>query len=83
MHILVVEDEQRMAKLIRQGLTEAAYAVDIVGRGDEVLGWVKSTTYDVILLDIMLPGMSGLEVCRELRSEGFNMPILMLTARDL
>ncbi len=82
MHILVVEDEQRMAKLIRQGLTEAAYAVDIVGRGDEVLGWVKSTTYDVILLDIMLPGMSGLEVCRELRSEGFNMPILMLTARD-
>ena len=82
MRILVVEDEPRMAALIRQGLTEEAYAVDTVGRGDEVLDWVQSAEYDLILLDIMLPGMSGLDVCRDLRNRGYQMPILMLTARD-
>lgn len=82
MRILVVEDESRMAALIRQGLTEEAYAVDTVGRGDEVLDWVESAEYDLILLDIMLPGISGLDVCRNLRDRGYQMPILMLTARD-
>lgn len=82
MRILVVEDEPRMAALIRQGLTEEAYAVDTVGRGDEVLDWVESAEYDLILLDIMLPGISGLDVCRDLRDRGYQMPILMLTARD-
>lgn len=82
MRILVVEDEPRMAALIRQGLAEEAYAVDTVERGDEVLDWVQSADYDIILLDIMLPGMSGLEVCRDLRDRGFQTPILMLTARD-
>ena len=82
MRILVVEDEPRMAELIRQGLAEETYAVDIVGRGDEVLDWVHSAAYDIILLDIMLPGMNGLEVCRQLRDDGLQTPILMLTARD-
>ncbi len=82
MRVLVVEDEPRMAALIRQGLVEEAYAVDVVGRGDEVLDWVQSATYDVILLDIMLPGMNGLEVCRQLRDQGYQIPVLMLTARD-
>ena len=82
MGVLVVEDDPRMGALIRQGLTEEAYAVDTVGRGDEVLDWLQSANYDIVLLDIMLPGLSGMEVCRELREKGYQMPILMLTARD-
>ncbi len=82
MRVLVVEDEPRMAKLIQQGLEEEAYAVDVVDNGNDVLLWAQSADYDIILLDIMLPGMNGLDVCRQLRAEGFNMPVLMLTARD-
>lgn len=82
MRVLVVEDEPRMANLIRQGLEEEAYAVDVVNNGRDVFPWVQSADYDIILLDIMLPGMNGLDVCRQLRAEGFNMPVLMLTARD-
>ena len=82
MRVLIVEDEPRMAALIRQGLEEEAYAVDVVGDGREVLIWVQSAAYDMILLDIMLPGMNGLDVCRLLRAEGYTMPILLLTARD-
>ncbi len=82
MRVLVVEDEPRMAALIRQGLEEEAYAVDVVGNGRDVLLWVQSAAYDIILLDIMLPGMNGFDVCRQLRDEGFKMPIIMLTARD-
>lgn len=82
MRVLVVEDEPRMAALIQQGLTEESYAVDTVSRGDEVLDWIQSAEYDIVLLDIMLPGKNGLEVCRELRDKGYRMPILMLTARD-
>ncbi|MCB8928609.1 MAG: response regulator transcription factor [Ardenticatenaceae bacterium] len=82
MRVLVVEDEPRMAALIQQGLEEEAYAVDVVGNGRDVQLWVESATYDMVLLDIMLPGMSGLDVCRQLRAAGHNMPILMLTARD-
>ena len=82
MRVLVVEDEPRMANLIRQGLEEEAYAVDVVNNGRDVFPWVQSADYDIILLDIMLPGMNGLDVCRQLRAKGFNMPVLMLTARD-
>lgn len=82
MRILVVEDEARMARLLRQGLEEETYAVDLVGNGAEVLDWVQSAAYDLILLDIMLPGMDGVSVCRQLRAKGYTMPILMLTARD-
>ncbi len=71
MRVLVVEDEPRMAALIRQGLEEEAYAVDVVENGRDVLLWVQSAEYDIILLDIMLPGMNGLDVCRQLRDEGF------------
>ena len=71
MRILVVEDESRMAALIRQGLEEDAYAVDVVGNGAQVLDWVESATYDVVLLDIMLPGVDGLTVCRTLREKGY------------
>ncbi|MCB8960314.1 MAG: response regulator transcription factor [Ardenticatenales bacterium] len=82
MRVLIVEDEPRMAALIKQGLEEEAYAVDIVDNGAEVFLWVDAATYDVILLDIMLPGLNGLEVCRQLRERGHQMPVLMLTARD-
>ncbi len=81
MRVLVVEDEPRMAKLIRQGLEEEAYAVDVIGNGAEVLDWVQSTTYDLVLLDLMLPGLDGMSVCRQLRRHDYTMPILMLTAR--
>ncbi len=82
MRVLVVEDEPRMAALLRQGLEEDAYAVDVVGNGLEVLEWVQSAAYDLVLLDIMLPGMDGFDVCQTLRRQGYTMPILMLTARD-
>jgi len=82
MRVLVVEDEPRMAALIRQGLEEDNYAVDTVDNGPEVFDWVASAAYDIIVLDIMLPGMDGLSVCRKLRGKGYVMPILMLTARD-
>jgi DNA-binding response OmpR family regulator len=82
MRVLVVEDESRMVALIRQGLEEESYAVDVVGSGTEVLAWVESAAYDMILLDIMLPGMNGVDVCRQLRTKGYTTPILMLTARD-
>ncbi|MCA9911951.1 MAG: response regulator transcription factor [Anaerolineae bacterium] len=82
MRILVVEDEIRMAKLIKQGLEEDQYAVDMIHNGAEVFDWVHTASYDLIVLDIMLPGMNGMDVCRKLRAEGLSMPVLMLTARD-
>ncbi len=82
MRVLVVEDETRMAGLIRQGLEEEAYAVDVVGDGISALARVRNAEYDIVLLDIMLPGVDGVEVCRRLRRQGYGMPILMLTARD-
>jgi two-component system OmpR family response regulator len=82
MRILVVEDEHRMAMLIKQGLEEDSYAVDVVEDGASVLRRVQSADYDLVLLDVMLPGMDGIEVCRLLRRKGYVMPILMLTARD-
>jgi DNA-binding response OmpR family regulator len=82
MRILVVEDENRMADLIQQGLEEEAHAVDVIGNGAAVFDWIKSVNYDVLLMDIMLPGKDGITVCKELRAAGYTMPILMLTARD-
>lgn len=82
MRVLLVEDEPRMARLVRQGLEEDSYAVDTVNNGNMVVNWVRSASYDIVVLDIMLPGMNGLEVCRQLRTLGFRMPVLMLTARD-
>ncbi|HRA47320.1 MAG TPA: response regulator transcription factor [Thermomicrobiales bacterium] len=82
MRILVVEDETRLADLIKRGLTHEGHAVDLAGDGEEGLDWVSAATYDVIVLDIMLPGISGLEVCRVLRQRQVTTPILLLTARD-
>ena len=82
MRILVVEDEVRIADFISRGLSEQGYAVDVAYDGDEALGWADVAQFDVIILDVMLPVRSGIEVCRTMRQRGIRIPILMLTARD-
>jgi two-component system OmpR family response regulator len=82
MRILVVEDEARLATLLRKGLMEEGHAVDLAGCGEEALDRVADTNYDVIVLDIMLPGIDGFAVCRHLRQDRVQTPILLLTARD-
>lgn len=83
MRILLVEDEQDFARLLARGLRECAYAVDIAPDGGSALEKASANLYDLVILDIMLPGLSGLEVCRRLRGEyRFTRPILMLTALD-
>jgi two-component system, OmpR family, response regulator len=79
---LVVEDELKMAALLRRGLVEEGYAADGARTGEDALRMARSTAYDAIVLDVMLPGLDGFGVCRELRSSGVWTPILMLTARD-
>jgi DNA-binding response OmpR family regulator len=81
MHILVVEDEQRLAALIRRVLVEERHAVDVAHDGDTGLDLADSDTYDLVILDIMLPGKDGFEVCRQMRADGVETPVLMLTAR--
>jgi two-component system, OmpR family, copper resistance phosphate regulon response regulator CusR len=80
--ILLVEDETRVAALLAKGLREHAHAVDVAEDGDRALEEAAASEYDLVILDVLLPGRSGLEVCRELRAHGCAMPILMLTARD-
>ncbi len=79
---LVVEDEVKMAALLRRGLAEDGYATDVAKTGDDALWMARAAPYDVIVLDVMLPGRDGFAVCRELRESGIWAPILMLTARD-
>jgi two-component system OmpR family response regulator len=82
MRALVVEDELKMAALLRRGLVEEGYAADIARTGEDAIDMAGATPYDAIVLDVMLPGLGGIEVCRELRASGVWTPILMLTARD-
>lgn len=82
MRILVVEDEDRIARFLKKGLEEESYAVDVAADGPAALDWVAGAQYNVILLDVMLPGLNGFEVSRILRERGITTPILMLTARD-
>ena len=81
MHILVVEDEQRLAYLLRRVLLEERHTVDLAHDGNTGLDLALSDTYDVVILDIMLPEIDGVEVCRQMRAERIMSPILMLTAR--
>jgi two-component system OmpR family response regulator len=80
--VLIVEDEVKMASLVRRGLRNEGIAADVAIRGEDALWMAEATDYDAIVLDVMLPGIDGLEVCRRLRSEGVWSPVLMLTARD-
>ena len=81
MRILVVEDEPVAAAVLAKGLREHSYAVDVVADGSDVLEQVAINEYDLLVLDVLLPGLNGLEVCRQLRETGATVPILMLTAR--
>src|ERR1700731_847616 len=82
MRLLLVEDDARIARFVAKGLREQAYAVDVANTGDDALYQAAINTYDLVILDVMLPGRDGFEVCGELRKSGQRMPILMLTARD-
>jgi len=82
MRLLLVEDDARIARFVAKGLREQAYAVDVANTGDDALYQAAINTYDLVILDVMIPGRNGFEVCRELRKSGQRMPILMLTARD-
>lgn len=82
MRILLVEDEPDAARMLARGLREQSYAVDVAADGEAALDQAQVNDYDLIILDVILPRKSGLEVCGELRDEGYSTPILMLTARD-
>jgi two-component system OmpR family response regulator len=82
MRVLIVEDDVKMAGLLRRGLLEEGLAADIAQVGDDALWMAGATEYDAIVLDVMLPGMDGFELCRRLREAGRWSPVLMLTARD-
>lgn len=82
MRVLLIEDDVTIARLLKEGLEDESYAVDVVNDGSEGYRTAAADDYDVIILDIMLPGMNGYEVCRALRNDGNKTPILMLTARD-
>lgn len=81
-HVLVVEDDLKMAGLLRRGLEHEGYAVDVVGTGAEALWAAEELTIDAVVLDVMIPSPDGFEVCRQLRRAGRWMPVLLLTARD-
>jgi DNA-binding response OmpR family regulator len=81
--ILIVEDEPKVAKFIRNGLVDENFMADIAATGAAALEQVRTTTYDLIVLDVMLPDMDGFEVCRYLRQAGAKLPVLMLSARNL
>jgi len=81
MHILIVEDERRMAQRIRRVLSEERHSVDLAHDGRTGLDLAGSDTYDLVILDLMLPEIDGLEVCRQMRSDGVKTPVMMLTAR--
>ena len=82
MRVLVVEDEVKMAALIRRGLREDGMLVDVAVRGEDALWMAGSTEYDAVVLDVLLPGIDGFETCRRLREDKVWSPVLMLTARD-
>lgn len=83
MRILLVEDERKVASFVARALRENAYAVDVAATGEEGFPLATENPYDAILLDVRLPGMSGIEMCRKVRQAGVQSPILMLTARSL
>jgi DNA-binding response OmpR family regulator len=82
MRVLLAEDDARIARFVAKGLREQAYAVDVTSNGDDALYEAAINSYDLVILDVMIPGRDGFQVCRELRRTGQRMPILMLTARD-
>jgi two-component system OmpR family response regulator len=80
--VLIVEDERKLAELVARGLREEGHAADIAVRGEDVVWMAEAAPFDVIVLDVMLPGLDGFSVCRRLREREVWTPVLMLTARD-
>jgi DNA-binding response OmpR family regulator len=80
--VLVVEDERKISAYVKRGLEEQGYAVDVAYTGREALDWAEAVVFDLIVLDILLPELDGVSVCRELRRRGLRAPVLILTARD-
>jgi len=80
-HILIVEDEHRLASVLRRVLTEEHHSVDVAHDGVKGLELADSGTYDLVVLDVMLPGIDGVQICRSMRDDGVHTPVLMLTAR--
>ena len=82
MRVLVVDDDVRLAAVVDRGLTEEGYSIDVAHDGEEAQYLAEIHAYDLIILDVMMPGIDGLTVCRSLRDAGLETPILMLTAKD-
>jgi DNA-binding response OmpR family regulator len=83
MRLLIVEDDEKLAAVLKKGLEEEQYAVDVSHDGLDGAHWAIENTYDLIILDIMLPKKDGVRICREVRNAGIHTPILILTARDV
>ena len=82
LRILIVEDEPAIAGAVKTALAADGHAADVVGDGHEALDWTEAYAYDLVILDVILPGLDGFSVCSRLRGNGFSAPILMLTALD-
>lgn len=82
MRVLIVEDEHKIAEALRKGLIQERYAVDVAYTGTDGYDMAESEEYDLIILDLMLPGIDGIEICKRLRKNGNHIPILMLTAKN-
>jgi DNA-binding response OmpR family regulator len=82
MRVLLVEDDARIARFVAKGLREQSYAVDVATNGDDALYQAEINSYDLFIMDVMIPGMDGFTVCRKIREAGIRTPLLMLTARD-
>lgn len=82
MKILIVEDDERIAEALAEALTDQHYTVDIAPDGEAGWDLVEAFSYDLVLLDVMLPKLDGISLCQQIRSQGFRMPVLLLTARD-
>jgi len=82
MRLLLVEDDPRIVRFVARGLQEQSYAVDVAANGDDALYHVEINDYDLVILDVMIPGKDGFAACRAIRALGKRVPILMLTARD-
>ena len=82
MRILLVEDDFNLAETLAEAISDQRYTVDVADDGESALDYIQTLEYDLILLDVMLPDLDGIELCRQLRSQGHQMPILMITALD-
>jgi DNA-binding response OmpR family regulator len=82
MRVLIVEDDEKIASFIKKGLQEESYSVDVTENGYEAIYMIETSSYDIVLLDLMIHGLSGMDVCKNIRAKNITTPIIMLTARD-